>query len=440
MVKKIALLFCTTTVFLQGQSLQNSLGQVLENNPIILERLANYRETTKDIGIARAEYLPTLDLVSSIGFERTGNKNSHLISQEDKNLNYYENSLTLMWNIFNGFGTSYKVDYQRSRIVAAAYNFIEKADDVAFNLTRTYIELIKQHELLKIAKENITIHEEIFSKINDLYTNGLTTKSEVRKIEASLFLARSNMVVQENNNMDAEFNFKKTFGLSIDSEFVEVPRFLVLLPKTLEEAREYVIRNNPSIMVSNSNIRAAKYLKKQKAKSFYPKIDLIVQQNIDKNTFGIEEDRNRFRAGLTLSYNFYRGGADMDESAKAQESINRNIETKSELEREAVEGLELSWSADKMTAKQLVDLIKYKDYSEDTLELYKEEYNLGKRTLLDLLAVQNDFINAKSQIVKAKYDNLFAKYRILDAMGLLVAGIMGNEYDYMHILGIKEKQ
>ncbi len=440
MIKKTILFLCTATVLLQGQSLQNSLGQVLENNPLVLERLANYKETTNDLGIARSEYLPTLDLSSSFGFERTGIENNHLVAQEDKNLNYYENSLTLMWNIFNGFGTSNKVDYQKARIVASAYNFIEKADDVAFDLTRTYIELVKQHELLKISQENVEINENIFSKINDLYKSGLTTKSEVRKIEASLFLARSNAVVQENNNMDAQFNFKKVFGLSIDSEFVEVPKFTVMLPKTLDEAREYVVRNNPSIMVSDFNIKAAKYLKKQKAKEFYPKLDMIIQQNIDTNTYGIEEDRNRFRAGLTLTYNFYRGGKDTQESEKAQQEINRNIQTKSELEREAIEGLELSWSADKMTAKQLVELLKYKDYSEDTLELYKEEYNLGKRTLLDLLAVQNDFINSKSQIVKAKYDNLFAKYRILDAMGLLIAGVMGNEYNYMHLVGVEDNK
>ena len=84
-----------------------------------------------------------------------------------------------------------------------------------------------------------------------------------------------------------------------------------------------------------------------------------------------------------------------------------------------------------MTTKQLDELIKYRDYSEDTLNLYKEEYVIGRRTLLDLLSAQNDFINAKSQIVHATYDCLFAKYRILDSMGLLVAGIMGNEYNYM---------
>ena len=92
-----------------------------------------------------------------------------------------------------------------------------------------------------------------------------------------------------------------------------------------------------------------------------------------------------------------------------------------------------------MIDKQLVELKRYRDFSNETLELYKEEYDLGRRTLLDLLSAQNDLINAKSQIVRANYDSLFAKFRILDSMGLLVAGIMGNEYNYMEQVGLTGK-
>ncbi|MEA2099551.1 MAG: TolC family protein [Campylobacterota bacterium] len=204
----------------------------------------------------------------------------------------------------------------------------------------------------------------------------------------------------------------------------------------MSEATVYSIRHNPSIMVSNYNIKASQYLKEQRSKDFYPKVDLMIQQSLDNNTFGIEEEKNRFRAGLVLTYNLYRGGADSDTKAKAISAIYRDTQTRNELKRQTIEGLELSWSAYIMLERQLKELAKYRDFSEETLNLYKEEYDIGRRTLLDLLSAQNDFINAKSQIIRVKYDGLFAKYRILDSMGLLVAGIMGNEYDYMQKVGL----
>ena len=435
MIKKVLFSLTILCTLAYAQTLEQSVARVLETNPIVLERLGNYRETSQDLSIAKSEYLPTLDLVSSIGHENTDNSNSNILAKETS-LNYYENSLTLMLNIFDGFGTTSKVDYQKSRILAAAYNFIEKANDIAFQMTKTYIDVIKQRELLSTAEENVESNAKIFDKIKDLYIAGIATKSEMKKIESSLFLARSNLVVQENNAMDSLFSFKKIYGDKIDINSLEIPTFEVYLPTTLNEAMEYTIRNNPSIMVANYNIKAAEYLKEQKEKDYYPKVDLIAQQNLDNNTFGLEADRNRARVGVVLTYNLYRGGADKDATQKSISAIYREVQTKNELQREAMEGLELSWSAYTKIAKQLEELKKYKEFSEETLSLYQEEYDIGRRSLLDLLSAQNDVINAKSQIIKAHYDRLFAQYRILDSMGLLVAGIMGNDYQYMRNVGL----
>ena len=421
---------------IQGQTLQNSVDDALSNDPTILENLTTYKETLKDLDISHTEYLPTIDFVSNIGYQRTGYENSHIIDQNAENRFYYENSLTLLWNIFDGFSTESKVNYQRSKVIASAYNFVEKADSIAFDITKAHIQFMKHQELLITAKENVQITEDIFKKINELYENGITTKSEVRKIESSLFLARSNFIVQKNNSMDAMFNYKKLSSKQLDFKNIELPKIDVELPKSLIEATEYALKYNPTIMVSNYNIQAAKDLKKQKSKNFYPKIDFIFQQNIDKydhyndtqNNSAYNQERNRLRAGVTLSYNLYRGGADDLEVKKSQDTITRNIHVKVAQEKEIVEGLELSWAAYSMTKEQLVELSKYQEYSKETLSLYKEEYNLGRRSLLDLLSVQNDFINAKAQIIVTKYDNLFAKYRILDSMGLLVSSIMGDNY------------
>ncbi len=98
----------------------------------------------------------------------------------------------------------------------------------------------------------------------------------------------------------------------------------------------------------------------------------------------------------------------------------------------------VAWSAYEITKIQIDDLYKFQSFSYSTLELYQEEYALGQRSLLDLLAAQNDFFNAQSQIINAEYDRLFAKYRILDAMGVLVVALLGDEVDYYKIVGLEE--
>ncbi len=434
MIKKILLSLISTIVLLPAQTLQSSVESVLNSNPIVLENLANYREISKDLSIARSEYYPTLDLISSAGVETTNSEELKVIDGES--LNYYENSLTLMFNIFDGFGTTNRIDYEKMRVLSSAYSFIKISNDMALEATKAYLEAIKQRELLVTAQENVDINEEIFIKIKELYSIGITSKSEMRKVESSLFLARSNFVIQKNNTMDSVFNFKKLLGEEVDLNTLEIPSFNLLLPKTLDVAKAYSLTHNPSMMISDFNIKSSQYFKKQNQKNYYPRVDLMAQQNLDKNTYGVEDERNRFRAGVVLTYNIYRGGADSENVQKSVSKINRDIQAKNQTKRELIEEVELSWSANMMRKERLTELYKYRSFSEETLNLYKEEYDIGRRNLLDLLSAQNDFINSKSQIVKANYEALLAKYRILNSMGLLVNAIMGNEYEYLKKVGL----
>ena len=94
----------------------------------------------------------------------------------------------------------------------------------------------------------------------------------------------------------------------------------------------------------------------------------------------------------------------------------------------------MSWSAYEMLGQQLDELYKYYEYSQETLASYQSEYEMGRRTLLDLLSAQNDLVNSKSQIINAQMDKLFAQYRILDAMGLLVNAVVDDKQNYDKIV------
>jgi len=214
------------------------------------------------------------------------------------------------------------------------------------------------------------------------------------------------------------------------------------MPESIERAAMYSIEHNPSLLVSRYNIKGAQALYKQRKKDYYPTVDLEVSQfyndNDDSrdlttrtlNRNGYDSIDDRFRARLVLNYNLFRGGADKANIQKHLSKINQEIEIKRDLKRQVIEGLDLSWNAYKMIGEQLKDLREYSQYSEETLTLYEEEYDLGRRSLLDLLASQNDVINSRSQIISAEYDLLFAKYRILDAMGLLVSAIAGDTKEF----------
>jgi len=421
MLKNIIIIsFLITVTF--AETLRESLKEVLQTNPLIQERLKNYQATKQDIISAESGYYPKLDLKLGVGQEK--------IERVLRNTDYsvYKTSLNYTHNIFNGFGTTSLVQGQEYRTVAAAYSYVEKVNATSMDLVNTYLELIKNQELLGTAKENVQIDQEIFSNVKKIYNSGLTTLSEVKKIESSLALAKSNLVVQENNLLNASYNLQKVLGHELKSDALHKPSLdATLLPATQKNALAFALKHNPSLLANEYNIKVAKATNKEKKANYYPKIDLQLSQAYNNNISQIKGKDDEFRAMAYLSYNLFNGFNDKAAVEKSYTQVAQQFENKRNTKREIIQSLNLSWSAQKKLREQLVHLKEYKKFSNKTLVLYSKEYDLGRRSLLDLLSAQNDFIRSKSQIITTEYSILYAQYKILNAMGALVTTIMHND-------------
>lgn len=409
-VKKVILSVLTATCLFSinanALTLKETLNEVLETNPVVQERLKNLNETREDLNIAKSEWLPSLDYRGTIGRNNSGDLKDGDVSKgssfnhnvRDSSYSHYTNSLKLTQNIFNGFSTTEKINYQEARLFGAAYHYLENANDISFNMTQAYIDLLRSYQLLQNAKDNVVINKKIYEDVQSLYDQGLTTKSEMTKIYASLSLANSNMVVQQNNTMDKEFKFKRLYGRSVNVGTLEVPKLDLAMPESKARATMIAIQNNPSMIVSSYNIKGAQALYREKKSKFMPSVDIEAEQMFNDytkdNGFDSADDRQRIYA--VLNWNLFKGGAHSADLQKSRSTINKELELQRDLKRQTIEGLELSWSAYEMLGKQLTELYKYYEYSEETLSSYQSEYEMGRRTLLDLLSAQNDLISSKA--------------------------------------------
>ena len=430
----MTLSLCTASV-LNALTLKEGVDEVLSTHPVVQERLHNYRATLEDLRTTESQYLPTLDYSGTIAREKT---KSLFTGNESRTLTSYEHSLVLSQNLFNGFGTVYEVDYNKARILAAANHYIENANDAAYRFIDAYVNTIKNRDLLCIAKANVTFNEDIYAKVNKLYEGGMTTRSESEKADTALSLAKANYVVAENNLNDTLYNLERVLGRRVKASELENTSFAGDIPATLEDMQAYAKSHNPSVLVNVYNIKAAKAQKGVAYKNYYPKIDAFARQSWGNDLGGIDAKDNRFKVGVTLSYNLYRGGSD---EAQIQKNLSK-IHQENEIQRDTIRKLDeqggLSWAAKTYLAEQLVHLKRYETTSAKTLELYQKEYDLGRRTLLDLLVAQNDHVSSQSQIVVAENSLLFAYYRVLDSMGSMVQNVLGSKAEkHTQIVGLK---
>jgi len=123
---------------------------------------------------------------------------------------------------------------------------------------------------------------------------------------------------------------------------------------------------------------------------------------------------------IRLRFNLFRGFKDEARRAETAELISEAREIRNNTHRQVIESIRLSW----MAYQAVRDRIKYLELrvtsTVDTADSYNKQFNLGKRTLLDVLDTEAEVIDAKQALVNAKYDGLFSQFRILNGLGLLV--------------------
>jgi len=148
-MKKKLLVFIVLTGIVFGQDLKTIVEEVLSTNPVVLERLKNYNATKEDITNAESGYYPKLNLTLGGGYENE--KRSDRPNVEDRRFksDVYSGALSYTHNLFQGFETFSQVREHESRTIAAGYSYLEKADDTALRMVETYLEVIKNKELLQ---------------------------------------------------------------------------------------------------------------------------------------------------------------------------------------------------------------------------------------------------------------------------------------------------
>ncbi len=406
-------------------TLDSAVKTVLAENPKMKDRILQYQNVGKDLNIASNAYYPTLDLVGSYGYESSrinekGTANSGIRKGDGE---VGSAKLILTENIYNGGADENRIKQQNSRLNAAAFLVQESADRLTLQMTDAYLGLIREKELLDLAVEKVKSHEIIYNQIKERTSSGIARASEERQAGSRLTLAKSNLVAQQNNYQDAISSFVKLYGKSVPVENLVLPTPSFTLPESDSIVFNKATQCNPSILAQNANIMQAQYYKEMTKAAFRPKIDLEASTGYESTQALDRGDAQRETAThsvlLKMRYNLYNKGNDLLESEKSTIAIMEAEETLASLKRDLSESLGYSWQSYVLSQEKNVYLKDHIEYAKATLAAYEDEFKIGRRDLINLLDAETEYYNAMKEIILTQNKLLYAKYRLLDNMGLL---------------------
>lgn len=399
-------------------TLQEAVEVAISTNPEVGVVANDRRAIDQELRQGRALFYPQVDLRGASGAEYSDNATTRAEGRSGRTLWRKEGSLTLSQLIFDGFFARSEVDRQKERVRSAAYRVRETAEFVGLDAVEAFLEVLRHRERVTIGEDNVTIHQERLQQVTRMADAGGGNIADVRQAEARLANAESSLVQSRGNLRDAEAFYIRVVGQAPDS--LEQPSLPVdAVPADVEEAVNYAVENSPTIAFSRSDIKAAEAEVRQQEASLYPDIRLELGGSVTDDIDGRDLSEYDASALLVLRYNLYRGGAD---TARVREFKWREAEAISALrqnEREVAENVRVSWNAIEVARGNVDILTREVEANRKTRDVYKQQFDIGQRGLLDLLDADNEFFLARDALVTAQYAELFAIYRLLAAQGAL---------------------
>lgn len=422
-------LFLVTTSALHAEpfSINDALKQATLTNPGVGEASANRRATESELRQTQSTLLPQVRIEARYGPEKF-DQSASIVSGSAQPIpaqgagpwrNGSQESAVVRQLLFDGFASIHDIWRQSARVNAAAFRVRERTELIALDAAEAYVDVVRYMRLVELGQQNVANHERIFSNVNSRFSGGRAGEGDLEQARERVENARASLAEFRKSLEDSRAKYRKVVG--IEPYNVRFPGPLGGMPGTRDEALAVAIRFNPTILAAQADVDAAKHAFRVTDGAFVPNISLEGRATHNDNTYpylGITHDD--YSGKVVMSWDIFRGGQDVWRRSEMAERHTEATMRHARLQRDALESIDKAWSARTVTATRVAALARQLQADRKTIAAFDKEYELGQRSLIDLLNAQNQYFNAAVSLTSARGVIVFADYQLLAAMGTLL--------------------
>ena len=416
----IAYLGSSAWTYCSATTVNEAVAQTIKSNPDITRSVFERRARDEEVAQARAGYLPTLDATAGFGIEHSYNPSTRAVPGDAReDLTRREAGLLLRQMVFDGFATKNEVQRQRARVDSEAFRIQGSGEITGLRAVEVFFDVLRRWDLLALTKSNLVEHQKIHEQVKRRSDQGVGRRADLDQVEVRVALAETNVVAATNNLQDAASNYLRVVG-QLPKKLERPSADDAKLPASLAQAISIALGHNPTLKSAFVDVNAAKAQHRAAKSPYFPRFDLELASNWNDDLDGVDGIDNDASIMLRMRYNLFRGGGDSARRRQTAHLINEAAEIRNRTCRQVVESVRLSWAARQSLSRQLGSIERQVNFSRRTREAYQKQFEIGRRTLLDVLDSENELFLSNQDLINARIDHEFAGYRILAAMGQLL--------------------
>ncbi|MFN3429940.1 MAG: TolC family protein [Candidatus Sericytochromatia bacterium] len=397
-----------------AETFSEAAAVTLKAHPMLQADAAQVRAASEAIATARSGYFPHLSLDTEL------NSDTYTREVGSVGLMGRQAGIQVQQMLFDGQTTNNRVEGANALHDVQNAERMGDQNQLLLAVARVYVGVLRERDALTAAKRNLTYHQQSVATLKAIVKHDAGKGFDLTQIQAREALAASNVQEREAALRAAEASFVEIVGHA-PTDLVTPEALAGAEFKSLEEALRVGQAEHPAVKAAGHRARLREAEHGEARSSLVPRFDATARfvKGMDRQSLAGQND-NAY-AGLRGSYALPTGGANAARAKSAEilvESANHKVEA---ARRDIRESIRVAWAQREGLAATLPMATEHWTRINEVVAGFKTQYSLGRRTVLDLLIVQNESYTAETRKIQIHYDRLLADYALAANAGTLVA-------------------
>lgn len=399
-------------------TLKEAVERAVLQNPEVKLRFHNLEAAKAERGVAQGAWLPRIDLEVAGGAYET--KTPSLPSP--LSYNSRRASLQLRQTLFDGFATLHETRRLSYAQQAAYFDFLSASNQIALETARAYTDVLRFRELVQLAADNFTTHQEVHDRLSQKVTAGVGRKVDLEQAAGRMALAESNWLTESSNLHDVTARYQRLVG-QLPAQNLAVAEPMGQFVKAGAGFPAESVRTNPDFLSAVATVRAYRSDSSVRRAAYSPTVELRARQSVDTNQSGINGEYKDTAVEVVLNYNLFRGGSDKARVAQYAAKLSSAFDLRDKACRDVWQTGEIAFNDSQRLAAQIKLLSQHELSTSKARQAYQQQFDIGQRSLLDLLDTENELYQARRALANAEYDLQLSAVRVLATSGSLLSSL-----------------
>jgi len=407
-----------------GFSLQEALSVAYETNPQLAAAQAGLRATDEGVAQANANWRPSISASGTYGAEQ------YKISGTPGWLTTHplQAQIGLTETIFRGGRTYAEIGKAKAQVRAGRAQLLASEQTVLLSAVTAYMDVVRDTAIVNLRQKNVEILRRQRDATSLEFKAGSLTRTDVAQSEARLATAQSDLTTAHGQLAISRSGFMQAVGRPAET-LEDNPSLPAIVPANEEDALGLALRQNPALIASKENERAASYAVDDAIGALLPQLSVeggySYSQQSYSSSLGAGSVVHGLGATAQLSVPIYQGGA---EEATIRQA--KQLHAQAELnvhatDREVHDAVSNAWNSFQAAQASITSNQATAQADEIAFRGVSKEQQVGGRTILDVLNAQQELLNAQVAVVTSQRNAVVAAFQVLAAEGALSAKSLG---------------